>query len=339
MSSSIAIYSGQTLIYWSSLVICLGLAACLCLSLALYTANGGRAAAVFLLLPLSLLFSVPLCRAIHWYCHMEQYTGFFSALTDYSTGSYCLPGALPGVWLAALLVHKLGFAPSVGGLLDAAAPGAALAVAFIRLSALFNVSCRSKIVFTAPLLQHLPLASAVPNSSGGVDYRFATFFVQFILMLLVAFLLVRLYGRSRNTPMDSGGPEGNVVRMFLMYYSAVELVMDSTRYDSSFFPFNSFISIVQVTGALCILGVLIYYSVHAVRARGLKFYHFVLWFGFLLALGAAGMSEYMVQRHGSWYLGCYSVMSLGCCMMVLLVRQMYFNCCVKTKNVKERLSQ
>ena len=102
MNASIAIYSGSMSIYWSSIVIAFGLAACLCLALALYTANGGRSAAVLLLLPLSLLFSIPLCRALHWYCHMEQYTGFFSALTDYSSGSYCLPGALLGVWLAAL---------------------------------------------------------------------------------------------------------------------------------------------------------------------------------------------------------------------------------------------
>ena len=143
MNASIAIYSGSMVIYWSSIVIALGLAACLCLSLALFTANGGRAAGMLLLLPLALLFSIPLCRALHWYCHMEQYTGFFSALTDYSSGSYCLPGALLGVWLAALLVHKLGFAPSTGALLDAFAPGAAMAIAFIRLSAIFGSTCRS----------------------------------------------------------------------------------------------------------------------------------------------------------------------------------------------------
>ena len=39
MNASIAIYSGSMVIYWSSIVIGLGLAACLCLSLALFTAN------------------------------------------------------------------------------------------------------------------------------------------------------------------------------------------------------------------------------------------------------------------------------------------------------------
>ena len=167
------------------------------------------------------------------------------------------------------------------------------------------------------------------NSSGGVDYRFATFFVQFIIMLLLTLWLVKFYGRRAGFPLRSGNRDGNVARMFLLSYSAVEIVLDSTRYDSSFFPFNSFISIAQVVGALCVLGILIYYSVHAVKARGLRFYHFALWFGFLLTLGAAGASEYMVQRHGSWYLGCYAVMGLGCYLMVLLVYQMYLRCCAK----------
>ena len=94
-------------------------------------------------------------------------------------------------------------------------------------------------------------------------------------------------------------------------------------------PFNNFVSTVQVIGALCILGILIYYSVHAVRARGRKFSNFAIWFGFLLSVGAAGMSEYMVQRYGSWYLACYAVMSLCVYLMTLLVKQMYLRCCDK----------
>ena len=327
MTSSIAIYSGPIVIYWSSLIIALGLAAALCLSLALYRGSGGRAPAMLLLLPLAMLYYEPRCRFIHCYSQEEKYTSLFDALTDYSTGSYCLPGALLGVWLAAFLVRKLKFAPSTGALLDAAAPGMALAVAFIRLSALFNSSCRSKITFSSPLLQHLPFASAVTNSSGGVDYRFATFFVQFIIMLLMTLALIRFYGRRRSVPMLSGSRDGNVARMFLLWYSAVELVMDSTRYDASFMPFNNFVSLVQVLGALCILGVLIYYSIHGVRARGRSMVNFALWFGFFLAVAAAGMSEYMVQRYGNWYPACYAVMSLCVYLMTLLVKQMYLRCC------------
>ncbi|MDY3860688.1 MAG: prolipoprotein diacylglyceryl transferase [Candidatus Limivicinus sp.] len=323
----IAVYSGSTVLFWSSIVIFLGLAASLFLSLALHRANGGRTAAMLLFLPLAVVLSVPICRVIHWYCHLEQYSGFIGAITEYSTGSYCLPGALPGCWLAAVIVKALGFETSKSRLLDAFAPGAALAVAFIRLSALFNNSCRSKISVTTPLLQHLPLASGVTASTGAVEYRFATFFVEFIIMMAAAWVLLRFFCLRRHRPMKLGGSDGNTARYFLLLYCAAELLLDSTRYDSSFMKFNGFVSIVQIICAICILALLIHYSRISVRANGLCARHWLMWAGWLLTLAATGISEYLVQRHGNWYLGCYAAMTASCALMAFIVYRMYLSCC------------
>ena len=144
----IAIYSDSTVLYWSSVIIVFGLLASLVLSLSLQRVNGGSSAAMLLFFPLAIILSVPICRVIHWYCHFEQYNGIWGALTDYSTGSYCLPGALLGAWLAALIVKKLGFERSTAHLLDAFAPGAALAVAAKQgksLKAVTNEELRSAI--------------------------------------------------------------------------------------------------------------------------------------------------------------------------------------------------
>lgn len=326
----IAISTGSTVIYWSAIVIALGIAAGFALSYSLYISHGGRAAAMWLLLPLALLFSVPLCRAIHWYCHPEQYTSFIRAITDYSTGSYCLPGALLGAWLAALIVKKLGFERSTAHLLDAFAPGAALAVAFIRLSALFNSSCRSKIAVTTPALQHLPIASGVTNSTGAVEYRFATFFVEFLLMLIAAAVLLEFFYRCRRRPMKRGSSDGNTARYFLLLYSAIELLLDSTRNDSSFMKFNGFVSIVQMICAICIGALLIYYSRRSVKANGLGAKHWVIWAVWFIGLAGTGVSEYLVQRHGNWYLGCYAAMTVCCALMAIAVYRMYLSCCDKT---------
>ncbi|MBS5432684.1 MAG: prolipoprotein diacylglyceryl transferase [Firmicutes bacterium] len=321
--SQVAIYSGGTVIYWSAVIICIGVAAWFALSYSLYTANGGRGAALWLLLPVATLMSVLFCRAIHWYCHPEQYAGFFRALTDYSYGGYCLPGMLLGVLLSALLVKRLRFADSAAGLLDALAPGAALGIALFRLSALFNTSCRSTIIIKSAALQHLPIGSGVPTSSGGVEYRFATFFVQFLLMLLLTALLLRFYQRQKEIPMKRGGRQGHTAMMFIVFYSAMELVLDSTRYDSSFLRLNGFVSLVQIVSALSILAVLVYYSIQSVRANGRCFYHWLLWLAFAAGVGGTGAFEYLVQRHGNWYKMCYSVMSLCCLVMALTVYFMY----------------
>ena len=326
--NQIAVCIGNTFIYWSSVIIFLGIAACFALSYALYTSHGGRGSALWLLLPLALLFSVLLSRLIHWYCHMEQYAGFWRAMTDYSQGDYCLHGAILGTMLAALLVKKLGFTQNLARLFDCLAPGAALCIAFIRLSALFNSSCRSKIVVTSPLFQRLPIASGIATASGGAEYRFATFFVEFLVMLLVFWILLRFFFRRRRYPMKNDYPrDGNVGLMFLLYYNAVELVLDSTRYDSSFLPINGFVSITQILCAVFIVGIFVFYSIRSVKANGTRFRHWIMWVAFFLTVAGTGIMEYLVQRHGNWYLFCYGSMSVIVFLMAFIVNRMYRTVC------------
>ncbi len=331
--NQIAICVGNIFIYWSSVIIVLGIAACFALTYALYTSHGGRGSALWLLLPLALLFSVLFARLIHWYCHIEQYADFWSAMTDYSQGDYFLHGAIIGTFLAALIVKKLGFTQNLARLFDCLAPGAALCIAFIRLSALFNTSCRSKIVVTNPLFQHLPLSSGIPTASGGTEYRFATFFIEFLIMLLVFWLLLRFFYRRRRYPMKNDySRDGNVALLFLLLYDAVELVLDSTRYDSSYLPFNGFISLTQILCALIILGILIFYSIRSVKANGRQIYHWIMWVGFFLTVAGTGVLEYLIQRHGNWYLFCYGSMSVVVLLMAFIVYRMYLTVCADLSN-------
>ncbi len=322
----IAVYSGSVILYWSAIVITAGLAAALFMSLALQVFQRARLISMLLFFPLALLFSVPLCRLLHWYCHQEQYAGLLNALTDYSSGSYILPAAIPGVWLAARIAAKLDDGDTAC-LLDAAAPGAALAAAFIRLSALFNSSCRSKIPVSSSALQHLPLAAGITNSAGATEYRFATFFVHFLLLLVLCCWLLFFFHKSRRVPMRAGRQQGSAICMFLLYYSASELVLDSTRYDSSFLPINGFVSIVQIIAAACMLALLIRFSILSVRANGRRFLHWLAWFGWVLLLGAGGFTEYLVQRHGDWYLCCYGAMAACSLGMALIVHRLYLSAC------------
>lgn len=334
--NEIAIYSGSVVIYWSAIIIVLGVVAGFFLSLSLYTSRGGRASAMWVFLPLAALLSVLFSRLIHWYCHLEQYAGFISALTDYSVGSYCLPGMLLGVAVAAWIVSRTSLADGAAGILDAAGPGEALCIAFIRLSALFNSSCRGKIIISTESLQHLPLASELTSTSGTAEYRLATFFLQFLFMLIVTLLLVRFFARRGNAPMKGAeSSEGHTARLFLVLYSAPELLFDSTRYDSSFFhftllkglnPYAGFVSLIQVIAAVTVLCVLIHYSKASVRANGLKVYHFLLWLLFAASVGGVGISEYLVQRHGDWYMRCYAAMGLSCIAMILSVWFLYLSC-------------
>ena len=59
MSNPIAVYSGSTVIYWSAIVITLGLLASLLMTLGLQRSDRNPGFLVFLLLPLTVIFSVP----------------------------------------------------------------------------------------------------------------------------------------------------------------------------------------------------------------------------------------------------------------------------------------
>jgi len=327
--NGVAICIGSVIIYWSAIVIFLAVALCFALTYALYTANGGKKAAMWTMLPVAVILGVVLSRAVHWYCHSEQYAGFMSAITDYSAGDYCLPGAFLGVILAVLLVRALRLTDSAGKLFDCLVPGAALGLAVLRLSALFNESCRGKIIVENPALQRLPLASGITTANGDVEYHFATFFVEFMVLMVLFVIIMSLFGKRRNRPMQGNTPvNGNIGLLFLAFYGSMQVVVDSTRYDSSFLPANGFISLVQIVGAVFVVGVMVYYTVWSLKSNGRSMKQLVLWVLFLAAVGGTGYLEYLVQRHGDWYLMCYGLMSLTCLVMCIVVYSMYRTVCL-----------
>ena len=131
-------------LYKSALVIALGAAACFVLTAALYP-RGNLGAAPWLFACADIVLTVLICRFLHYYCHSEQYASFWRAMTSYSSGSYVLVGAVPAALAAAWITKAAGLTQNPARLLDCFAPGAVLAAAFIRLSALFNSTCRGKI--------------------------------------------------------------------------------------------------------------------------------------------------------------------------------------------------
>lgn len=340
--NQIAICVGSVVIYWSAIVIFLGVAVCFAFAYSLYVANGGQKTAMWAMLPVAVVLGVFFSRLIHWYCHEEQYNGLMSALTDFSSGDYCLPGAFLGVVLAVLIVKALRLTDSAGKMFDCLAPAATLGVAVIRMSAMFNASCRGKIQVYTPALQRLPLASPVTTANGTVEYRFATFFAEFIVMLVLFLIVMHLFNKRRNWPMKGNVPvHGNVALLYLTFYGATQVILDSTRYDSSFLPINGFISLVMILGAVSMLGVMVYYTVMSVKTVGFGKKHVILWVLFLGSAGGAGYMEYLVQRYGNMYLPVYAGMSAFLLVMCVMVNLMYRSVCLtkEEKKAADELAQ
>ena len=144
--------------------------------------------------------------------------------------------------------------------------------------------------------------------SGQLEYRLATFLFQSVIaaVIFVVLLVLWLRERRRGTAED-----GDICLLFLLCHGAVQVALDSTRYDSLFFRSNGFVSIVQVLGALAIGLTVIVFSVRLVRRRGFKAWYLLLWLAVAALLGLGGYMEYHVQRHASEAVFAYSMMSLA----------------------------
>lgn len=318
-----AIYWMGAEIRWSAVIITVGILACLCMTMALYRGRGHGGAAVWMLLPLGFILGLFLGRLLHWYFNTELYGSFARAFTDFSLGSYVLPGVVLGIWLAAGLEGRMGLC-SRDELLDCLAPGLCLLILFTRLSAFFDNTCRSRILIESPAWQRLPFAVSTADAAGNVVWRFASFMTEAICMGLIFELLLWFYLQRRSTPRE---PWGHTWRMFLLWFAAETVVTDSTRYDSPLMHFHifsslnaysSFISFAQIFAAVTALYVVLYYTVRSIRAGGMKLWQPAAWVMFALFLYTAGyLGEYKVQRT-NMYLRCYLIQSLSCLVLAVM---------------------
>lgn len=299
----IAFISGEANVYWQSVALVAAAAVAICFFLAFYLGKSGNAAAGFAVIPLSIALSMVLARFFHWYSRTDSYSGFLSAMTDYSSGGYALTGVFLGCFLAAALTRLARLSGSLPEMLDCMSIAGAAGICVGRLNSLFNSSDRGQVLAN---FKSLPFAYPVTNAvSGATEYRLATFMLQAIVALCLFITLALFYRKESESRKD-----GDTCVIFLMCYGASQAVLDSTRYDSLFFRSNGFVSIVQVLGAIALVGGLVYFSMRLVKNKGFRFWYLPLWLLAAAALGGAGYMEYYVQRHGSTALMSYSVMSL-----------------------------
>lgn len=307
------------ILYWDTVVLVAGLLLFAMLFYTFYVSAGGKRWVTLLYD----LFAIPLMivgsRFLYWLCHQEQFSGIGSAYQNLLSAGFCLSGAVLGTLLAAVLVRGLKATKKIPVLLDASGVSMAGAFTLFRFSALFNETCRGKISVQTEANQKLPLAATITNALGQKEYRFATFMVEGILFgilfILLTVIFVRTYFGKKKHPLKK---RGYPYLMSLIMLPSVELILDSTRYDSCFMPFNGFVSNVQIFSLVAALVAMIILMVRVVKAQGCHFTTVLFMVLFVAALGGVGYTEYLIQRHGDWYVKCYTWMGICCvCLNIL----------------------
>jgi len=129
-------------------------------------------------------------------------------------------------------------------MLDAIAPGVAMAQAIGRWGNYFNMEAYGAEIIN-PALQFFPLAVLIPGVSGGT-WHMATFFYESVWNLLVFTVLAALHRRAKR--------DGDVLAWYALLYGAGRMVIEGLRMDS--LMAGSTVRVSQLlSAALCVAAV------------------------------------------------------------------------------------
>lgn len=309
----IALIIGDKYIYWSAVIRVMAAAAAICAFLALYLRTGKNPAAALAGIPLAVVSSLVLSRLTSWYFRPES--TLEAALNFNSPGGFALVGVFAGCFLTAVFLRLVKLTDNLPQLLDCMAVSGALGIAAGRLSSAFNASDRGMIL---PEAVGFPWVTVVQNPVSGMpEYRLATFLLQAMAAGLI-FVILLLFTAGKREKKD-----GDACALFLLFYGASQVMLDSTRYDALHFRSNGFVGAVQVLSAAAMALSVILFAVRMVRAGGWKKWHGALWIFQAACFGLAGYMEYYVQRHGHEAAVAYSIMGaalLGIILSTLFTR-------------------
>ena len=303
----IAFISGESFYYWSQIILAMACGTAILLFLGFYLKKSGNVLAAVLTVPIALALSLVLGRLAHWYSNANSYASLEAAMADLSSGSFALYGVFIACIITACVLRLARISKNIFEMFDCMVLAGAGAIAVGRLSSLFSTTDRGVLVEG---IRHLPFVYPVSNAVTGVEeYRLATFMLQGIVAMLIFVCLTGFWffgnGKRRSRKLR----DGDVCLLFLLFYGASQIVLDSTRYDSLFMRSNGFISLVQILAAVGYLLAMVMFSIRMVKAMKFHWWHIGLFVAMLGSLGGAGYMEYHVQRHGDQATFAYGVMS------------------------------
>lgn len=270
-------------VYWTPILIALGVLAAVCMFLALHLGRTGKAAGAFVAVPLALVLSLVLGRLAYWACVPERYDSLAQVLGDFGMEGFAFSGIVGGCVLSACVVRLLGLSKSLPAMLDAMSLAGLFGVAVGKLNHLFNYADRAVSVNTA---DGMPFSLYCANALTGELWQ-ATFLLQAmasasLFIILLAFFMIA----GRKTP-------GHTCLLVGFFYGAVQLMLDGMRYDALYLPGISAMTLVQLCSVFLMALPMVLFSIKMAKNRGWKWWYLVLW---LPAVGAVSVSAVLAHK-------------------------------------------
>ena len=211
------------------------------------------------------------------YIQIDLERGFFGFLLSPWEGGFTLYGAILG-GMAGLALYARGTKRSTAGLLNLAAPGAAVTLMLARLGEYFTGQGLGKLVESEPM-QFFPLA--VQDMWG--DWCMPVFLYEAMAALVIALIACWLLGRDK--------PAAEV---FIVLLGVTQILFESWRMDE-FIRFG-FVRFNQIVSAVLMAAVLTLRILRAVKGQRWSVWQTVRIILFAAAIGVVIAIEFALDK-------------------------------------------
>lgn len=272
-NDAIFLMIGDLAVHWNGLIIMLAVAAGIALACRLRVQQGCGADDMLIASLASM--AAGLVGARIYYCwNASEYFSGTKAMLDLTNGGYALYGALIGALIATIITALLRKV-SVGSLLDAQAPGLALAIAIGRWGAAFTGENLGDVT---EKLNFFPFAVF---SEVEKEWRSSLFLYQSLIAAVLCAVLVMLVRRCY-VQRSMNSPAGNIYMLFLLCYSLTQGVFEIYRTDRLYFHPLFIVKLKTVpislaVGAVLSAAVLSIFILRSMFKGGLKLNVSTLW--------------------------------------------------------------
>lgn len=282
---------GNMIIQWSRVVVVLAILAGILFYLSAVLRSRRKPTAAFSL-PLAIALSLLLGKQFYLY------------FLPHAAQGYALMGSFAGCVLSVLFLKLVRLEKNPARLLDCMAIGGCAAIAIGRLSCFFTADDRGQILSRTP---GFSLAWPVINvTSGETEYRLAVFLLQSFVAALIFLVLLAVDHRNVKTAKHR---DGDITLLFLLFYTASQIILDSMHYDALRLRSNGFIGAVALACAITFATVVGILLTRLIKRNGFLFLYGVAVFLIVACIGLAAYMEYFVQRHGGQAVFGYAVMT------------------------------
>ena len=245
----IAFIIGERFVYWTPIMLAFGLAAAVCMFLAIHLGHTGKATCAFLAVPLSIILALVFGRLVYWFCVPTGYNSIVLALTDFGTEGFALAGIVVGCVLSAGLMRLVGLCDDLPAMLDSMSLAGLFGLAVGRLNHFFNEG---------------GLSAAAERQIPVFVYQALSCAALFV-GLLIFFLIL---GRKR---------AGDTCLFACLLYGMTQVLLGGLRADALVLPFGGGLALAQISGYALVMLAVVATMVKLFGNQGFKWWYLCLW--------------------------------------------------------------